>query len=131
MPEIHFTFDHGLLFIPATLNHNEKSLTFKRCILDTGSAGTTFEASLAEKIEFTPAPESKIRFLTSIGGQESVYTRTVNAIGIAGVELENKHVEFGDLETRFHIDGIIGNDLLQEFKVEICYKEQVVSLRKY
>ena len=131
MTNISFVFEHGLIFIPITLTHEGNSLTFKKCIVDTGSSGTTFEVSLAEKIGLNPSPESTIRFLTAIGGKESVYTRMIDKIYIGDKILNNKHVEFGDLETTFHIDGIIGNDILRNFNVEICYKNQIMSLNEY
>jgi hypothetical protein len=116
MTEIPFVFEHNLIYIPVTLFHEGRSRIFPRCIVDTGSAGTAFEASLAEDVGLLPASESKIRFITSVGGNEPVYTRTVEQLRLGDELLEGK---------------IVGNDLLQLFKVEICYKEKCLILKRY
>lgn len=128
MGKVPFTFEKHLIYIPAVITHEGRSLRFDRCIVDTGSAGTTFEAEKAEQIGLVPGPESKIRSIAAVGGRESVYTRTVDLVEIAGEQVADFEIEIGDLQTAFGIDGIIGNSLLRSFRLEICYRTSELVL---
>ena len=111
-----------------TIVHDGITLKIPRCILDTGSAGTTFEAGQAEKLGLIPSSESKIRFIRAVGGRESVYSRHVDRIKVGDSVMKKFEIETGDLHSMFGIDGIIGNDFLKNFRVEICYRTKTLSL---
>lgn len=113
-----------------TLMHQGRTLHLNRCIVDTGSAGTIVEADQVGTIGLTPAPESKIRFIAAVGGKESVYTRRVDRVVVAGEAVADFEIEIGDVRSPYGMDGIIGNDLLERFRLEICYHTKQLRLQR-
>lgn len=128
MPEIPFRFQRGLLSMPIEIVHGGFSSSLSGCILDTGSAGTTFDTDRMAGLGIKSTPESKLRRLVAVGGHQTVFTRRVDTILLGGLPLHDIEIEVGNLNSKFGIEGIIGTDLMRRFDWEIRFSDMTLEL---
>ena len=109
----------GLLFIPVTLIHSDRQVNLENVILDTGSAGTVFSIDKTAEAEIVPEPDDPVREIRGIGGTEFVVIKTVDAISIGSLQVDDFDIEIGAMDYGEEIDGIIGLDFLLKAKAKI------------
>lgn len=124
MSEISFRLHKGLLYIPMTIVCGEQSVTLPNCIFDTGAAGTTFDVDEVSPIGIHAMPENPLRRLVTIGGYQTVFLQTVETLCIGEEMLNAVEVEFGNLQSKFGIQGIVGTDVMQRFDWELRFSTQ-------
>ena len=121
-----FELKHGLIWISFTIQYEKKEVVINNCILDTGSSTTAIEIDL---VELNYEKPSKIKRLFGIGGgTQEVIAQNAEKIIIAGQELHDIEIEFGDIQSQLGINGFIGNDLLSRYKVIIDYYRSEIVL---
>ena len=104
--EIPFQLERGLIYIHVSIPHAGKALDMSRCIFDTGSAGTTFDADKMAGIGLTLSPDSKIRRLTTAGGYQRVFTRDIEELHLGKKVLSDIEIEIGDTtQARYRTAG--------------------------
>ncbi|MFD1363495.1 aspartyl protease family protein [Lentibacillus salinarum] len=101
------------------LGFKGKLLSLKRALVDTGSGSTIVSTDLAESIGIIAEENDMIYRISGVGGSEFVYSKKVDSIKIGELYTENFSLEIGAMNYGFDLDGIIGLDLLQEFKAII------------
>lgn len=128
MNEIPFRLYKGLVYISATLSHNGQTLTLPHCIFDTGAAGTTFDVDDVSPIGIQALPESRLRRLVTVGGYQTVFTYTIDALTLGEATLSQVGVEIGNLQSKFSIQGIIGTDVMQHFDWSMKFSNSTLSI---
>lgn len=81
--------------------------------MDTGSASKKLSADVAEQVHISPSPDDKLYFIRGVGGQEVVYARKIDGIGIGEIQLAGFEIEIGGMDYGFPIRGILGMDFLR------------------
>lgn len=104
---------YGLPFLVLTIQFGGQQLTLENVLLDTGSAGTIFNAGLVGKIGVKPASGDVVHTIRGIGGIEYVYTKEFEALYFENICIEHFLVEIGDMNYGMEIDGIMGFDFIQ------------------
>ncbi|MFW5437626.1 retropepsin-like aspartic protease [Paenibacillus apiarius] len=105
--------NHGLPFVTVTIQFRGQKLTLRKVLLDTGSAGTIFNADVVGTIGVIPESEDIVDTIRGVGGVEYVYTKNFDAIYLDRVCLEHFQVEIGSMDYGMEIEGIIGFDYIQ------------------
>ncbi len=105
---------HGLPYVMATLSYKGQKLTLDDVILDTGSAGTIFSAEKVSEIDLVPEPHDVIHQVRGVGGAEFVFTKQVNHLTVAGLQIDDFEIEVGAMEYGIEVEGIVGLDFLIE-----------------
>jgi hypothetical protein len=117
---------HGLPFVEVNVRYRGNELRVKRVLLDTGSAGTIFNANLVSAIGVFPEGDDIVDTIRGIGGVEYVYTKYFDSIYFGTVKLENFQVEIGNMDYGMEINGIIGFDLISAANLLIDTKNLLV-----
>ncbi len=103
----------GLPFVSVTVYFRGLKLTLEKVLLDTGSAGTIFNADVVGKIGVVPESEDIVDTIRGVGGIEYVYTKDFDSVDFDGVRIDHFQVEVGSMDYGMKIDGIIGFDFIQ------------------
>ena len=123
--KIPFELFGNLALLQVRVN-NSKSLRF---ILDTGADVTVIDARRAKALRLKP--QGKIVGSGGGGTAEATFTRGVS-VSLPGVALLNQTIYVLPLEPLSaigrEIDGVLGNDILKEFVVEIDYSTKTINL---
>lgn len=103
-----------LLFVTAVVQNSGRSIQLENVILDTGSAGTVFDADKMAEIGLTPRQQDILYRIRGVGGEEYVYTRRIERLAIGERILHDFDIEIGALDYGFELDGMIGLDFLTQ-----------------
>jgi hypothetical protein len=95
-------------------------------LLDTGSAGTIFNANLVGTIGVFPEGNDVVDTIRGVGGVEYVYTKYFESIHFGDVSLEDFQVEIGNMDYGMEINGIIGFDFISAANLLIDTKNMLV-----
>ena len=103
---------HSLPFLSIRLHHERQVLEISGVLVDTGSASTVVSADSVFEIGITPRPQDRLRTLRGIGGTETVFTRTIDRLGVGDLAIDGMEIEVGGMDYGFEIRGILGMDFL-------------------
>ncbi|GGH86349.1 hypothetical protein JOD43_003518 [Pullulanibacillus pueri] len=92
-------------------------------MLDTGSAGTVFNANVVEKIGVKVEPGDILNKIRGVGGMEVVYSKHFDHIQIDDILLENFEVEIGEMDYGLEMDGILGFYFIRSTNLVIDLKD--------
>jgi hypothetical protein len=97
---------YGLPFVEVTICYRDKVLLLERVLLDTGSAGTIFNAEVVDEIDVQVEPGDFLNKIRGVGGVEVVYSKLFDFVRIGETSLEGFEVEIGEMNYGMQIDGI-------------------------
>jgi predicted aspartyl protease len=123
--KIPFELFGNLILVQVRVNDSD-SLRF---ILDTGADTSVIDAQRAKALRLKP--QGKIVASGAAGSAEATFTRGVS-VSLSGVELLDQTIYVLPLESLSalgrKIDGVLGNDVLKEFVVQIDYSAGTINL---
>ncbi|MDX6443087.1 MAG: hypothetical protein QOH71_161 [Blastocatellia bacterium] len=123
--KIPFELFGNLILLQVRVN-NSDSLRF---ILDTGADTSVIDAQRAKALRLEP--QGKIVASGAAGSAEATFTKGVS-VSLSGVELLDQTIYVLPLDSLSalgrKIDGVLGNDVLKEFVVEIDYLAGTINL---
>jgi Aspartyl protease/PDZ domain len=123
--KIPFELFGNLILLQVRVN-NSDSLRF---ILDTGADTSVIDARRAKALRLEP--QGKIVASGAAGSAEATFTKGVS-VSLSGVELLDQTIYVLPLDSLSalgrKIDGVLGNDVLKEFVVEIDYLAGTINL---
>jgi Aspartyl protease/PDZ domain len=123
--KIPFELFGNLILLQVRVN-NSDSLRF---ILDTGADTSVIDAQRAKALRLEP--QGKIVASGAAGSAEATFTKGV-LVSLSGVELLDQTIYVLPLDSLSalgrKIDGVLGNDVLKEFVVEIDYLAGTINL---
>ncbi len=136
VPKVRFVSGKSALKIPFELFGNLVLLQVRvnssdslRFILDTGADTSVIDSQRAKTLRLKP--QGKIVGSGGGGTAEATFTKGI-AISLQGVQLLDQTIYVLPLESLSalgrKIDGVIGNDILKEFVVEIDYSARTINL---
>jgi hypothetical protein len=136
VPKVRFASGKSALKIPFELFGNLALLQVRvnnsdslRFILDTGADTSVIDAQRAKALRLKP--QGKIVGSGGGGTAEATFTKGV-AVSLQGVQLLDRTIYVLPLESLSalgrKVDGVIGNDILKEFVVEIDYSAKTINL---
>ncbi len=102
----------GLPYISASLFYRNQRLNLVNVLLDTGSAGTILSADRVLAVGLQYEIDDIVHRIRGVGGAEFVFTKTVDALTLGELQIDNFEVEIGAMDYGIEIDGIIGMDFL-------------------
>lgn len=106
--------DGGLPFVTAIIGHHSHTLKLNRVLVDTGSAGTIFNADRVADLGLVLEPHDTIFRIRGVGGAEFVFAKIVDSLAVGKLALPNFQIEVGAMDYGFKLDGIIGMDFLHQ-----------------
>ena len=113
---------YGLPFVELEVQFRGKKVKLKNVLLDTGSAGTIFNANVVEKIGVAPEENDVVDTIRGVGGVEYVYVKRFDSIQFGDTYQVDYEVEIGNMDYGMEIDGILGFDFIQASNLVIDSK---------
>lgn len=110
---------YSLPFISLEVIFRGKKLELKNVLLDTGSAGTIFNANVVEAIGVVPEKYDTVDTIRGIGGIEYVYVKIFDLVQFEEISLKDFEVEIGNMDYGMNIDGILEFDFICSAKLII------------
>jgi predicted aspartyl protease len=123
-PHIGFSFVHeSLMVVPVFLNGRGAY----RFLLDTGATNTILSIRVADQLNI---PAGRTQTVLTIGGSVAATKRMIDVIRIGNAQIVQVPIIAADLKLMrtLHVDGIIGEDCLKQFKISIDYAHQLLTL---
>lgn len=104
-------------------------MKLENVLIDTGSAGTTFNVNQLEEIGVKPEANDVTQTIQGVGGFEFVYTKNIDQIALSEeLKINDFLVELGSMDYGLEIDGIIGYDLMKKIGLVINLREFNISV---
>ncbi|HUC92555.1 MAG TPA: retropepsin-like aspartic protease [Paenibacillus sp.] len=119
----------GLPFVTLTVCYRDRELLLKHVLLDTGSAGTIFNADVVNEIDVRVEPGDFLNRIRGVGGVEIVYSKRFDFVRIGEASLEGFEVEIGDMNYGMQIDGILGFDFIRAANLIIDSKDLRITVQ--
>jgi predicted aspartyl protease len=104
---------YGLPFVAVPICYRDQELLLKHVLLDTGSAGTVFNADIVDEIGVRVEPGDLLNTIRGVGGVEVVYSKRFDFVRIGEISLQGIEVEIGEMDYGMQIDGILGFDFIR------------------
>ncbi|MGL5066478.1 MAG: retropepsin-like aspartic protease [Sarcina sp.] len=124
---VNFEFKYGLLFCSIDVMYKGCNMQIDNILIDTGSGGTILKMDLVEEIGITIEVTDSIECIQGVGGNEFVYKKSIDKIGLGELFVENLKVEIGVMDYGFEINGILGIDFLQAINAVIDLNELTIT----
>jgi predicted aspartyl protease len=125
-PRIGFSFVHeSLVVVPVFINGRGPY----RFLLDTGATNTIVSNRVADQLNI---PIGKTETVLTAGGSVAATKRMIDVIRIGNAQIIQVPIIAADLKLMqtLHIDGIIGEDCLRQFKISIDYAHQLLTIER-
>ncbi|MBI4126234.1 MAG: retropepsin-like domain-containing protein [Deltaproteobacteria bacterium] len=106
-----------------------KTLAFTgRFILDTGAYMTIIRTARIDAIGYSARDATKPFSTESIIGREEGYCLKITCLELFGKTFSNHEVAALDLPERYHIDGLIGMNILNQFDWCLHPNKSIISI---
>jgi hypothetical protein len=110
---------HDLPIVSVDIVYKGQTLYLERVLLDTGSAGTIFDADIVTEIGARPEGSDQTAILHGIGGTEIVFTKWFDSVSLGGASVSPCKIQIGAMDYGIEIQGILGFDFIRAAKLVI------------
>lgn len=111
----------GLPYVAVTLSYKGRQLELDQIVVDSGSAGTVFSSDEVAILGILPEGSDKLHRVRGVGGFEFVYSKTIEALALGTMNVENFEVQVGAMNYGFPLQGVIGVDFLRAARAVIDF----------
>lgn len=125
MKKIRFDSSNGLVKVAVTISGNKKKDYQIVLAIDTGSYLTTIRPETLSRVGYEELGHNVI--LTGMTQSVTVRLVMLNELLLSDISIKNCTLANHDIPGAYDIDGVIGNDILQNFKVTIDYPNQTIT----
>lgn len=123
-------YRNGLLFTSLEINYQNNMKVIDNVVLDTGAAETIISPDAVEDIGIIAEFDDMIGSFYGIGGSiHNYYTKKIDEVNIESVKLQQVKVNFGIIDVKGEINGLLGLDILLKTNAIIDLKQ--LSLKMY
>ena len=126
---IKLEFNHGLLFTTIKIKYRGKSKELSNILIDTGAAETIITPDIVEDIGLIVEREDIINAFYGVGGSlHSFFSKQVDEVVIDQIVLPGFKVDFGLVDPKGSINGLLGLDILTEIGAIIDLKKMEMRM---
>ena len=120
-------YHNGLLFASIKIKYRNMIKTIDNIVLDTGAAETIISPDAVDDIGIFAESHDNISSYYGIGGSiHNFFTKQIDEIWINAVKLQQVKVDFGVIDPKGKINGLLGLDLLLKTNAVINLREMVL-----
>ena len=116
------TFRDGLLFTSLEVLFRGRKKTVENVVIDTGAARTVIAPDAVTDIGLRYGLGDRIVGAYGIGGQQYAYEKRVDGVRFGSFSVGSCNIDFGMIDPKGNINGLLGLDLLMEIGVVIDLK---------
>ncbi|GKU24377.1 hypothetical protein CFOLD11_12030 [Clostridium folliculivorans] len=127
---VKLTYKNGLLYTNLLLCHDGKEVLVEDIIIDTGAFHTILSPVFLEELDTEVALDDEIVNAYGLGGGIcSSLRKRIDKISFGNISIDNVRVDFGEIDPKDRINGLLGLDLLKASKVIIDVVEDKIVLK--
>ncbi|KAB3529400.1 retropepsin-like aspartic protease [Alkaliphilus serpentinus] len=124
-------FRDGLIYTSIQVVYKGRTKEIKNVVIDTGAAETIISPDVVEELGVIAEPTDKVKSFYGVGGSlHNFFTKMVDEIILDKKKLSNIKVDFGMIDPRGCINGLMGLDLLMKIGAVIDLKELSIRVDK-
>ena len=120
----------GLLFTTLDITYKGKSKTIDKIVIDTGAAESIISPDCIEELGIYAEQGDKIISYYGVGGTlHNAYEKKVDFIKFSRASISDVKIDFGLIDPRGDINGLIGLDLLIKVKAIIDLMNMTINVK--
>lgn len=113
-------YEEGLLFTTIEIHFKDKSKIVNNIVIDTGASMSIISPDIVDDIGIFAEADDRIVSSMGIGGNiHNSFEKNVDMIKIGNKGLDNIKLDFGIIDPKGKINGLLGLDILIELGVLI------------
>jgi predicted aspartyl protease len=113
-------YKDGLLYASVELTFGNKSTVVENAIIDTGAFHTIILTDYLDDLDIEFSENDELIRASGYGGtQFSSVRKKIDKISIGDISLEDVKIDFGVIDPKDRVNGLIGTDFLREAGVII------------
>lgn len=122
-------FRDGLLFTSIHITFRGCSKVIENVVIDTGAAETIISPDAVEEIGIIAELDDSVNSFYGVGGSlHNFFSKNVNEIAFGDSNLKDIKMDFGVIDPKGHINGLLGLDLLIMIGALIDLKSLTLTL---
>ena len=122
-------YRNGLLFVSIKIKYKNKIKTIDNIVLDTGAAEAIISPDAVDDIGVFAESHDNINSYYGIGGSiHNFFTKEIDEVWIDTVKLQHVKVDFGVIDLKGKINGLLGLDLLLRMNAVIDLGKMVLTV---
>lgn len=122
-------FKDGLLFTSLEIKYKGKSKIIDNIVIDTGAAGSIFSPDTVDDIGIYAEIGDRLIEYYGIGGStHNAFIKNIDEIKLEDKSIENTYMDFGIIDTKGEINGLLGLDILIEIGAIIDLKNLIIKV---
>jgi len=119
----------GLLFTSMKLCFKGVTKSIDNIVIDTGAAETIISPDIVEDIGVIAELNDTVNSFYGVGGSlHNFFSKKIDVINMGMVNLENIKLDFGVIDPKGNINGLLGLDLLIKLGAIIDLKRLTLTL---
>ena len=123
-----YIFDR-LICTDITITFNGKSKVLKNVVIDTGAAQSIINSQFVTDLGIAPNFQDKVIKTRGIGGELKFFYRNVDELKIGNFVFKNLEIDFGEIDPKGEISGLIGLDILNNIRAIIDIEIPIVECK--
>ena len=122
-------FQDGLLFTSIQVSFRGSTKVIENIVIDTGTAETIISPGAVEDIGIFAELEDSVNSFYGVGGSlHNFFSKNVEKVKLGEVSLEEVKIDFGVIDPKGYINGLLGLDLLMKLGAVIDLKKLSLTL---
>ena len=122
-------FRDGLLFTSLEIKYKGKSKIIDNIVIDTGAAGSIISPDAVDDIGIYAEIGDRLIEYYGIGGStHNAFIKNIDEIKLEDKSIENTYMDFGIIDTKGEINGLLGLDILIEIGAIIDLKNLIIKV---
>ncbi len=120
---------NGLIFASISISYKERTKVIKNVVIDTGASESIISPDIVDDIGIYAEAEDRIISYYGVGGSlHNAFVKQIEEIKIGDYKLRDIKMDFGLIDTKGKINGLIGLDILIESGAIIDLKNLTIQL---
>ena len=122
-------FQDGLLFTSIQISFRGRTKVIENIVIDTGAAETIISPDAVEDIGIFAELEDSVNSFYGVGGSlHNFFSKNVEKVQLGEMSLEDVKIDFGVIDPKGTINGLLGLDLLMKLGAVIDLKRLSLTL---
>lgn len=108
-------YREGLLFTSIDIEYKQKVKVINNIVIDTGAAGSIISPDIVDDIGIYAELKDKLVQYYGVGGSmHNAFVKNIDEIKIGNTKIKNIDIDFGIVDMKDKVNGLIGLDILMK-----------------
>lgn len=118
----------GLLYTSIKVSYNNQSKIIDNVVVDTGASESILSPDIVYDLKIYPEEDDEIVTLVGVGGSiHHSFSKKIDEIEIGKFKMKNVKIDFGIIDPKGKINGLLGLDILISMGATIDLKGFIIK----